>query len=416
MNTIRSLTAGGAFAVALLGFWAMSDVGRAGDAVSGNAGDWSARFAQFAPPARPPGNVPSQPDFPQWTPGGAPKARAPAQDEAQVQMSKRLRALIEEGVAPTDRGCLPWQKIPDHDADFRRVSKVADLTSPNLCFTYDAFEEGGFPWILQIIQNTAKRKGPLWAVPHDDENAAFISAVQSVINHGGTVVAVETGGYRNLLGTKQSQDPNRNFDVGEANFRCRNQIAPSPEYTKRFLRWRDSSQPIIALHTNRPGGDISIKRPSVPGRHFPAPRPIGGRNPDHTLIFVSSVAETARDPNLVSFVRKLNERGINVIYELVSMARNDCSMSNYAALQGLRNYLNIEVVHDDTETQLKIVDIVMQLLKEGPIGELALPKPPAAGDKTNGGGDQGQVHWPGDEGRPRVPSQPQQRGQGQPPL
>ena len=35
------------------------------------------------------------------------------------------------------------------------------------------FSEAGFNWHLIRFVNGAKPEGPIWAVPHDDENAAF---------------------------------------------------------------------------------------------------------------------------------------------------------------------------------------------------------------------------------------------------
>jgi hypothetical protein len=316
-------------------------------------------------------------------PGKSPKVGPPTDVESIPPTTAKkgpFRPKLRTDISPEDRGCLPWSDIPDFDGDFKRNSKA--LASADLCLTYDAFEENGFFWVLQIIYSKTKRKGPLWAVPHDNENAGFDSAVHSVAKYGGTVVAVETGGQRNLRGTKGEQDPNRNFDVGEAS-RCKQQLAPSPEYTSRFLRWFDRSQPIIALHSNTPRNNvISIKQKQPFTRGFPASMPIGGKLPDNTLIFVASVADPAQDPNLRDFVRELNKRGIHVLYEIVSAARNDCSMSNYAALGGVRNYLNVEVVHGDTETQLRIVDHVMALLKDRPIGGLAPPTPPADSPKA----------------------------------
>lgn len=285
--------------------------------------------------------------------------------------------------AEADR-CLPWSQVEDRDGDLKRNAK--ELSRPGICIMQEIFPEGGLRWVFQIIKNNEKN-GPLWAVPHDNENAAFDTAVYSVVQHGGTVVAVETGGQRN----NGRQDPNRNFDVG-ANVRCRQQIAPSKEYTKRFLRWWDRSQPIIALHSNTAGGSITIKGKHDHSRIFPSPKPIGAKNPDHTLIFVASVASPDRDPGLQAFVRALNQRGIHVIYERVSNARNDCSMSNYAALSEIRNYLNVEVVHGDSPTQRRIVDDVMVLMRThqiGPLRERAAPDPSdtvAALPQTNGDG------------------------------
>src|SRR5215469_488383 len=243
--------------------------------------------------------------------------------------------------------CVPPLEVPDRDDDFRRNAQ--DLSNPDLCITVDQFEEGGRPWTLEIIRNRKRASGPLWAVPHDNEHAAFDSAVYGLTKYGGTVVAVETGGQRYNYG----QDPNRNFGLGP----CPLQHAPAPVYTQAFMSHHDARYPIIALHTNagyEGRSRISISEPGPDDHAFPGLHPAGRLANEHTLVYVASLLEPQQDPELVSVVKSLNKAGINVVYEHVTSAQNDCSMSNYAAFNGIRNYFNVEVEHGDSITQKMI--------------------------------------------------------------
>jgi hypothetical protein len=53
---------------------------------------------------------------------------------------------------------------------------------------------------------------------------------------------------------------------------------------------------------------------------------------------------------------------------VVSSEQNDCSMSNYAALKGIRDYINIEVIHTDGESQRHMIDVALGLLLQHRIG------------------------------------------------
>jgi hypothetical protein len=55
------------------------------------------------------------------------------------------------------------------------------------------FSEAGFNWHLLRFVNDAKPDGPLWVVPHDDENAAFDAAIAALKHYGGVVIAVNSG-------------------------------------------------------------------------------------------------------------------------------------------------------------------------------------------------------------------------------
>jgi hypothetical protein len=199
------------------------------------------------------------------------------------------------------------------------------------------------------------------------------------VRHGGTIVAVESGGQRLM----QGQDPNRNFDA-EDGAKCPLQLAPSPKYTAHVMRyweWQQHDQPIIALHSNRPAGNIKITRKVPFSTNFRAAKQIGGKNPDHTLVFVASADAPDADPNMRRFVDGLNSQGVNVIYETVASKHSDCSLSNYASLKGIRHYLNVEVVTGDSPIQKQIVRVIMEQLANGPIGpRVAVSRPQSTGD------------------------------------
>jgi hypothetical protein len=253
--------------------------------------------------------------------------------------------------------CLTVAEMADLDQDFER--NRVQLSSPKLCMQKVQFDEGELQWTIQIIHNRAKPNGYFWFVPHDDEDVAFDTAAYAVTKYGGTVVAIDTGGNR----YNGPQDPNRNFDAGKtATRQCEDQIARSPNYTSTILGYR-RKRPIIALHSNKPDGDISIRTESKTHTNFPAATPLPTQLPDHTVVFVASTAPPQANRKLGSFVSKLNNAGLNVIYETVSPDDNDCSLSNFAALTGIRNYVNLEVVAGDGAGQKLMLDTVMPLLK-----------------------------------------------------
>jgi hypothetical protein len=283
---------------------------------------------------------------------------------------------VAEAVQTKPGECLTPEQFFDEDGDIAR--NRAALASRDLCLRLEVFTEGRLHWVLQIIQNTKNPNGPLWAVPHDDEDVAFDSAVYGVLTYGGTVVAVERNHDRyNRIG-KRKQDPNRNFQVrGEG--KCKLQLASSAEFTRRFMRWHRKGQPIIALHTNKPGfdivpeldeekskGNVSIgieRKEDSNITEFPAAKPIKAKSPNDTLIYVASRELPGSDAQLDRFVAGLNASGIHVLYEHVK--QNDCSLSNYAILRNLA-YANLEVVDDDdTGAQLRMIDAVMRLIRAG---------------------------------------------------
>lgn len=194
------------------------------------------------------------------------------------------------------------------------------------------FSENGFDWQLIRFTNLAKPDGPLWMVPHDDENAAFDAMIDAVKLYGGVGVAVNSKGWGRMqpgYGTcgasariVSSCDPNRNFD------------ARSAIYAAAFLDLRPAGQPIIALHTNKPGygngaGHISMLAVSKQDSFYGNGSVAALDNPD-TFGLMSYKIGSPTPPSLTQCQVALNAEGVNFWKERVGAS--DGSMSNYLIL------------------------------------------------------------------------------------
>lgn len=207
------------------------------------------------------------------------------------------------------------------------------------------FAEERATWRLYRIADPKRPRGPLWFVPHDDENAGFEAALVAVRRYGGTIVAVDGGGGRRNTSVAfgRAIDPNRNFHDG------------LPRYPAQVLAAVNrGAWPIIALHTNAPGYDASrstcaplgdtsgegivsirfcnaVLTPSAStARRYPF-------DDDDTVAFATYRATQAPSD---AFCRDAVVRADwNVVQERV--VNSDGSLSNYAVLHGL-DYLNFE--------------------------------------------------------------------------
>jgi hypothetical protein len=214
------------------------------------------------------------------------------------------------------------------------------------------FSENGFDWHLLRFVNTAKPSGALWAVPHDDENAAFDAAIAALKHYGGVLVVVNSGPGSSRIQLGQGTcggrpaivskcDPNRNFS------------ASTPLYTRAFLDQNSLGQPIIALHTNSPGfgrgqGDITILdersankgklRPRKDG-YFGLNQPASLSDPDSYAIMPYLLPKPIGAG--VACRNGLIEEGVNVWHERVG--KSDGSLSNYVVLDvPTTTYVNME--------------------------------------------------------------------------
>jgi hypothetical protein len=255
-------------------------------------------------------------------------------------------------------GCLRPEQVEDGDGDF--VRHRAALSEPGLCITQTSFDERGVTWRLQIVKSD--RTGPLWVVPHDNENSGFDTAVFGLTHYGGVIVAVETNGER----FNGPIDPNRNFSADGIGCAAIGNAA-SPKFVSVFMDNLAPGEPVFALHSNAKGssayggsGNISMKTPYSNATPYPARKVVNLFRNDDTMIFVATVGKPSRE--ITGRVAALNEQGINVMLESVSPQKSDCSMSNYMVLTGRKDYLNLEVVHGDNITQEKMLQVVMSTL------------------------------------------------------
>ena len=214
------------------------------------------------------------------------------------------------------------------------------------------FSEAGFNWHLLRFVNAIKPDGPLWVVPHDDENAAFDSAIAALKTHGGVAIVVNSGPGSSRMKTGQGTcggrtgilsrcDPNRNFS------------SATPLFTNAHLDQRAAGQPVIAFHTNSPGfgpgkGEITILDAAAASKGKIRPRKngyFGGAGPvalkDHdSYAIIPFVAPKIQEYDL-RCRNALVQSGVHVWHEPVG--KSDGSLSNYAVLEKAGMvYVNME--------------------------------------------------------------------------
>src|SRR3569623_1861330 len=167
-----------------------------------------------------------------------------------------LAALFVAPMAAAQVACPPQEIVTGVDPlqmgtdDFIRLADPALWT--DLKVTRIEFRDDRAFWRLYRIVHLRKPSGPLWFVPHDNENAAFQAALYAVRSYGGEVIAVEEARSVNGPASRmngdvaygRSIDPNRNFRDD------------SPAYAGAVLAdLGDPARLLVALHTNAPGYD-----------------------------------------------------------------------------------------------------------------------------------------------------------------
>jgi hypothetical protein len=209
------------------------------------------------------------------------------------------------------------------------------------------FAENGFNWHLIRFASTVKPDGPLWMVPHDDENAAFDAMIAAVKEHGGVGIAVNSGpgslrrqAGNGVCGVRPAKvtscDPNRNFDTSTKLF------------TSAFLSQRPDGQPVVALHTNAAGfsgdgqggrGEITIidiaayqrgERVSRRGGILAVNPAVDMANYDTLGLAAYLSRDGGPNQNSIKCGQAIANSGIHFWHERVGSS--DGSMSNYLAL------------------------------------------------------------------------------------
>lgn len=251
------------------------------------------------------------------------------------------------------------------------------------------FSENGFDWHLLRFSSIDKPEGPIWVVPHDDENAAFDAMISAVQTYGGTAIAVNSGpgsarrqSGEGICGVRPERvtscDPNRNFGTR------------SPLFTAAFVSLFQPNQPVIALHTNSVGfsgdgaggrGDITIYdraafvrgeiKATRNGRLAVNPLPEMA-NPDTFALsaFVdSSGSPPAKD---VACGNAMARSGVHFWHEPVRAS--DGSLSNYLILN------RPDIAYVNAESRLE-VDLALAARRHAIMIKAYLDKCVASGDK-----------------------------------
>jgi len=236
------------------------------------------------------------------------------------------------------------------DDDFARHRDPAEWKG--LAVSSIAFREERAAWRLWRIHNARHPKGPLWFVPHDNENAGFEAGLAAVKKYGGVLIVVDAGvspgndgvRYNRAVDYGKPIDPNRNFD------------SALPGYAHNILAdLAHGAWPIIALHTNAKGfetgesrcnkgdpeggGVISIRFCDDTLNPSPSVSKAYPFDDDDTVAFATYLA---RNQPSDAFCRDaMVQADFNVVQERV--VASDGSLSNYAVLHGLA-YLNFETL------------------------------------------------------------------------
>ncbi|MEM7693578.1 MAG: hypothetical protein AAF318_03950 [Pseudomonadota bacterium] len=229
-----------------------------------------------------------------------------------------------------------------------------------ICMTRESVSERGrpAPWSFSVFENLDAPDGPVWFLPHDNENAAFTAAVHAIVRYGGKFVAVNARESRNF----GPIDPNRNFGATRDERAACRLRAPAPAYTQFVMRHFGGRREALTLHNNTNGGGVTANVNNGKETGLLALTNVGLGDPDH-LVYVTSDRRYGRDPAVSAEIERLRRAGLNVVHEYVRPGNNDCSLSNYIALKyPSMKYYNVEAQHRYSKAQRQMVDIMMQTL------------------------------------------------------
>ena len=257
--------------------------------------------------------------------------------------------------APPPPSSTIWTRLDPltvQDADFMRHRAPAQWKGLRVEET--RFVENGFAWHFFRITNEANPGGYFWAVPHDDENAAFSAALTGVRTRGGIAIVVDTTPGEetrdnrmnvSIDGTRRV-DPNRNFG------------ADAPLFAARFLDVPDlDGRFVLSLHSNEIGYDIRESRCAQPGdsgkgtisvhfcssilQPFPSVKRAYPSDDDDTLVLVPVRMGTP----FPACSEKLRAADVNVVVEQVWYS--DGSLSNHLLRVHPRiRYATLETAHE----------------------------------------------------------------------
>ncbi len=259
--------------------------------------------------------------------------------------------------------CRATEEFSDLDISLNSAA----LASAQLCLEQRTFAENGRDWGLTLVRNIF-RQGPLWVVPHDDEDAGFLAGLYAVEHYGGALVAVETGEQR----LNEGVDPNQIFALTpQAAEICPGAAEPAPHYVAAILAERNPAFPVVGLHSNWDGyleagglGSISVLRQDSKMIPFPSASANGRFADEDTVVMLVGTGALERNTQTQAARDWFNAHGAHVIYRLVSADNNECTLADFLALSGVAPYYNLEVEHADAATLVSLTDLLMAFQEE----------------------------------------------------
>lgn len=308
---------------------------------------------------------------------GTPDVDVAEDDAEDLRTAAAATALVRPRLRPEGL-TLPAEEVAlictdpaaIRDRDVARNMGAFEV-DPNLCISEERFAEHGRRWHMVIISNTKARRGPTWAILHDNEDSAFDAALYAVSRYGGKMVALETGENRSFNG----QDPNRNFGAAAGiTAPCRNMASrPAPAFTEAINRHFNRRYPVLTMHSNDNGyagnggaGHISAARSSATMKGIMSANPRGSLSDEDNAVLTAGTVPFEQNAKARKLAQYLDGQGINMIYEHVRTNTNDCSFSFHVKLNNLGDYYNIEVEHGRVEDQKQILDALMAYLSIKP--------------------------------------------------
>lgn len=170
-------------------------------------------------------------------------------------------------------------------------------------------------------------------VPHDNEVAAFDTALRFVGEHGGALITFDSAGGRNLKtesGRPTSQDPNRMFIETSSYW-------PLAKHMLELVQ--EKGKPVITLHNNAPIGSFiaSLNSPTSHGLTLSIVNKETKRD-----IVLTSGRERTPTLEVQRIITALNVQEANCVYEYVDETKpTNGTLSQYCTLKGIP-YFNIE--------------------------------------------------------------------------
>ena len=192
--------------------------------------------------------------------------------------------------------------------------------------------------LLEFRKESRGTNTPLF-IPHSNEFASFDAALRNVAQVGGTVLAFDSRGGRQLRtssGRQLEQDPNRMFKPNSPYW-------PLAQVILERIDAERGNLPYVALHNNSPAGTFvlnvakALKDPRFE-TFFPDARNL------RDVVWMSLPVTARNSPHpLRGFAEQLASKGINSLIEyVVPETASDGSLSQYTGRTSTSGYINIE--------------------------------------------------------------------------